>query len=333
MAWARRRIARERAIVVLMFHRVLNDDDWERTNSLPGMIIRDRTFASLIDHAVRSADIVPAEDGRPGTGQGLRPRLIFTFDDGWIDNATVALPIATERQVSFTIFVCPGLMDSHEPFWTERAVAFSGGEPADANEFIEKLKRMPPSERREKMTSLANRPRRDPAEVDRTMSWDDVRRLQDAGVTFGSHSYEHEILTHLHGAELSRDLARARVEIQEKLQNACLLMAYPNGGTSPEVAAAVAGAGHAIAYTTDPRIWMRGEGAHNVPRINMCEAKLVGPSGTFSGAAFDYAVYWRPFMLWVTQADSWTAVRRFVGATCAVLAAHSAVTNQFAPWS
>jgi peptidoglycan/xylan/chitin deacetylase (PgdA/CDA1 family) len=328
LAWARRRIARERAIVVLMFHRVLDDNDWDRTNSLPGMIMRARTFDSLIDHVVRFADVVSAEDARPGSGDARKPRLIFTFDDGWADNATVAHPIAEKYQVPFTIFVCPGLMDAHEPFWTERAVAFSGTQPADASDFVESLKRLPPSQRHQRLQSLADRPRRAPAQGDRTMGWNDVLRLQRAGVSFGSHSYAHEILTFLEGEELSRDLERARSEIEKTLQLPCSLMAYPNGGTSTRVAAAVAAAGHEIAFTTQPRLWMKGEAPHHVPRINMCEAKLVGLSGAFSGAAFDYAVYWRPFMAWVSEAGGWAGVRRFVGATCIALSAYSAIVDQ-----
>jgi peptidoglycan/xylan/chitin deacetylase (PgdA/CDA1 family) len=154
---------------------------------------------------------------------------------------------------------------------------------------------------------------------------DDVRRLREAGVSFGSHSYAHEILTFLDGAELSGDLVRAKTEIESELQRSCALMAYPNGGTSQQVASAVAQAGHTIAFTTQPRLWMAGEGAHNVPRINMCEAKIVGPSGAFSSAAFDYAVYWRPFLSWVAEVGWRERLRRFVGVTCVAISLHSAI--------
>jgi peptidoglycan/xylan/chitin deacetylase (PgdA/CDA1 family) len=314
-AWARRRLGSEGAIIVLMFHRVLDDGDFTRTNSLPGMVMRGRTFASLTRRVKQHADIIDAHHAQPGQA-GKRPRVVFTFDDGWLDNATVAWPIAHAESAPFTIFVCPELMDTHEPFWTERAVAASGGEPAAAEPLIEELKRLPPADREARLRALSTG-RRPAAPIDRTMGWNDVARLRRGGVSFGSHSSVHEILTFLDRDALLADLTSARREAEARMQCPCPLLAYPNGGTSAAVESAAAAAGHTLAFTTVPRAWTVGSNPYQVPRINMWEGKITSPFGRFSGAALDYTIYWRPFVLWLSERHGFGKLQRFFGARTA----------------
>ena len=139
--------------------------------------MRGRTFAALTRHLKEHAEIVDAHQARPGSA-ATRLRVVFTFDDGWLDNATVAWPIATKERVPFTIFICPGLMDTHEPFWTERAVAASGG-PDSAEGAVEQLKLLAPHAREQRLRDLAGK-RRPAAAIDRTMTWNDVTRLRVA---------------------------------------------------------------------------------------------------------------------------------------------------------
>jgi peptidoglycan/xylan/chitin deacetylase (PgdA/CDA1 family) len=309
--WARRRLAAQGAIVVLMFHRVLGDDDFDRTNSLPGMVMRATTFDALLAHAQKRAELL-SPYAKPGP-RHAKPGLVLTFDDGWLDNATVAFPIARARNAPFVIFICPALMNAHEPFWTERAVAHSGGSRQQANGLIESLKHATPSVRDARLSDLSSQPRRPAAAIDRTMSWTDVRQLHTHGVTFGSHSNAHEILTHLAGDELSQDLSAARRVMEQELEENCALFAYPNGGTNNGVAAAVAATGHELAFTTERRAWFPGEDPYHVPRVNMWEGKVASPAGEFSGAAFDYAAFWRPFLVWVAAARGVGRVARFLG--------------------
>src|ERR1035437_705872 len=122
--WAERYLGSQAAIIVLTFHRVLTDGALERSRSLPGTIIRQRTFERLAQSLARSCDLVDLAAGLPDWGEAARkPRVALTFDDGWTDTATVALPIAQKYGVPIAIFVCPELVGRQLPFWPERAVA------------------------------------------------------------------------------------------------------------------------------------------------------------------------------------------------------------------
>ncbi len=46
-----------------------------------------------------------------------RPAAIVTFDDGYADNATIALPILEEENVPATFFVSVGAVESGREFW------------------------------------------------------------------------------------------------------------------------------------------------------------------------------------------------------------------------
>jgi peptidoglycan/xylan/chitin deacetylase (PgdA/CDA1 family) len=49
-----------------------------------------------------------------------RPRVVVTFDDGYRDNLTDALPIAESKGVPITVFVTSGILESHNGLWWDR---------------------------------------------------------------------------------------------------------------------------------------------------------------------------------------------------------------------
>lgn len=42
-----------------------------------------------------------------------RPRVVVTFDDGYVDNLTEALPIAEGKGILITVFVTSGVLGGH----------------------------------------------------------------------------------------------------------------------------------------------------------------------------------------------------------------------------
>src|SRR5438309_4248909 len=82
---ARRELSRRGAIVILTFHRVLDDDSDQRSGSLPGIVIRKGTFRKLVKYLMQHCDTVHLDGAVPG-GKSPRPRVAITFDDGWRDN-------------------------------------------------------------------------------------------------------------------------------------------------------------------------------------------------------------------------------------------------------
>jgi peptidoglycan/xylan/chitin deacetylase (PgdA/CDA1 family) len=81
-----------------------------------------------------------------------------------------------------------------------------------------------------------------------TLSLDQALEMQDAGVTFGSHSYSHRDLTMLPHEECLRDLKGSRELLEDLLGRRVDLLAYPRGlhDASVRQAAKLAGFRHAF---------------------------------------------------------------------------------------
>src|SRR5438270_144852 len=179
-SWVRRRGA-----VVLTFHRVLRDADLELTASLPGMVVREKTFAGFLDHAARNCeflDLSREADLAPNS----RLKLAVTFDDGWSDNAVIASPLARKHGVPLLIFIVPEKTGVALPFWPERAAAAlesglsAGGRHQDRNRVeraIEDLKGLSAEERDRQLGHLAAAPCPS-APVDTTMTWEQIAQLR-----------------------------------------------------------------------------------------------------------------------------------------------------------
>lgn len=82
------------------------------------------------------------------------------------------------------------------------------------------------------------------------LSWDDLKRLRDAGMTIGSHSATHARLDGLQGEALREEIEGSRRDLQSGLGIQILHFAYPQGRYSPEAEKLVADAGYAAGWAT-----------------------------------------------------------------------------------
>src|SRR5262249_42008276 len=122
---------------------------------------------------------------KPGAARSHRLRLAFTFDDGWIDTYTVALPIAQEHGIPLIVFLCPGLIEGDTPFWPEQVVALTRAfEPptVNAEAVIENLKKAEPEQRERYLANLREQVQKragtvESTGVDCTLSWAAVAEM------------------------------------------------------------------------------------------------------------------------------------------------------------
>jgi peptidoglycan/xylan/chitin deacetylase (PgdA/CDA1 family) len=82
--------------------------------------------------------------------------------------------------------------------------------------------------------------------------WEDLIRLDAAGVTIGSHAHRHVALTDLDEPDLREQLMASSAELGSRLRVRPALLAYPHGRRDPRVTSAAAAAGFRLAFTTDP---------------------------------------------------------------------------------
>lgn len=296
---ARRRLCESGATIILTFHRVLDDSSYHETNSLPGILIRLSTFCEMVGHLSRHCELVGLA-GAISNSKSEKVRIVCTFDDGWVDNYTTAFPVVRDFNLPVTIFICPGLLGQNMPFWPERAVALLGQNSrynsSQIEEEVEKLKNLTPEQRDcaiEGFERANNSSNVKLSSVDRTFSWAEVLEMDRAGVCFGSHTNTHQILTTIPEDQCRDELFRSKQILEQVLAKPCPTFAYPNGNWSPATRQAVAEAGFTVAVTTERRACTSVSDPLTLSRVNVCESNVVGLTGRFSPAMFEYTTLWK----------------------------------------
>ncbi len=118
------------------------------------------------------------------------------------------------------------------------------------------------------------------------LSWETLARLQDAGVTIGSHTRSHTLMTNESAARVREEAAGSRKELEARLGAAVRHFAYPSGRFDAAAVRAVAAAGYEFAYTTcthrSPEYPLL-----TIPRTLLWEKSSLNTFGSFSGAVLD----------------------------------------------
>lgn len=299
---AKYRLRHSGAVIPLMFHRVLRDADYGKTHSLPGMVLREQTFRALTRYVARHYEPVNLHTFEPGTRRSRLP-VVFTFDDGWIDTCTIAFPIVREQQIPLLVFICPGLLDRDTPFWPEQAVSLirkvwpSNG-TLEIESMVETLKQTTADRREQYLDALRERAKDKNAgtastNVDRTLSWAAIVEMAAHGVTFGSHTLSHAIVTMISLDTARHEICQSKAAIEAALGKPCDAFAYPNGNWSPDTREMLERAGYKLAFTTSCGVWNENCHRLSIPRLNVCEDNVVGLSGRFSAVMFECTTSWK----------------------------------------
>jgi len=182
-------------------------------------------------------------------------KVALTFDDGLRNNVTVAYPILKRLGMPATFYVCGQLAETRQWLWNHemrqrlrrlegpalsrlgRALGQGG---ADREGLIKWMKGLPLAERgRAEAKVRWATPRFVPTAEERVefdvAGWDDLHSLDPRLVTIGSHSLTHPILPSLTAQELEREVGESRRRLEERLQRAVELFAYPNGDQNAAV--------------------------------------------------------------------------------------------------
>lgn len=104
----------------------------------------------------------------------------------------------------------------------------------------------------------------------RFMTWEQLRELQAAGMTIGSHSWTHGLLAEAH-KWLRDELAASRNELTHHLGRAPDFFAYPAGAWDAEVVAAVRAAGYRAARSASDGAWNSAADLYHLRSIPVTE--------------------------------------------------------------
>jgi peptidoglycan/xylan/chitin deacetylase (PgdA/CDA1 family) len=217
-------------------------------------------------------------DKQGSAGRDRRPLLTLTFDDGYDDNYTHALPLACELQIPITIFLIPEYIECANAFWwATRLIRLAQVEQVTLEGQIYHLGRQEerkalaqvldasfsrctsPIEQEKFMASLYKVLAIPPSLVIKEqpsplLTWTKVQEMQKSGyVSFGAHTLHHPDLAQLSDpVEVQHEVGTCRATLERQLGHAINSFAYPYGRPGEHGLHAVEQTGYDWAVTTMP---------------------------------------------------------------------------------
>lgn len=295
---------------IFVLHRVCRDDD----QPLAPMFLSLGTLEEMLREVrARGWDIIGLDElpGRLLAGEGANPFAAFTFDDGYLDNLTLALPLFRKYAAPFAVYVCTGFLNrTVDPWWAALDRLVSERDEIVAAYPGETERAWPTKSRAEKESvfdriwsclfpgdenarrlrgQLYARYAIDPrAEMEReAMNWDQVRALAaDPLATIGAHTVNHPALPNLAEDEARHEMQAGRDELEQGLGKSIRHFAYPLGLFGAREVRLAQDAGFRTAVTTVSGNVFRdhGRALHSLPRRNFFETAAERQTGR--GARF-----------------------------------------------
>ncbi len=196
--------------------------------------------------------IISLRDAIRGLRNGkLPPRAAcITFDDGYADNAEVALPILQKHGVSATFFVATSFLDGGRMFndTVIELIRHAPGNTLDLDglglgrfpvgtmaqrrqaidQLLGKLKYLPLEPRQSTVDAMSALIPVIPA-ANLMMTSDQIRMLHAAGMEIGGHTASHPILSQMENSAARVDIASGKEILEGIIRAPVRLFAYPNG--------------------------------------------------------------------------------------------------------
>lgn len=232
---------------IFVFHRVL---------PTPDPLFPDEVDAAAFDRMLGWISdwfrIVPLAEGIEQLRRGDLPAraAAITFDDGYADNLTQALPILQRHHAPATLFVATGFLDGGR-MWNDTVIeavrrtplthldlgAIDMGRVAVGSvaekrraigELIPRIKHLPPSARERHVAAVAEASQAALPD-DLMMASAQLRQWHRAGMGVGAHTVTHPILATTDAETARQEMLDSKRWLEALIGERIGLFAYPNG--------------------------------------------------------------------------------------------------------
>jgi len=287
---------------VLMYHRVLDLDECQDISVQPGMFVSKKSFDRQLAYLMNKYEIIFVEElaKRIINGDNIDQTCAITFDDGWLDNYTIAFPILKKYKVPATIFLTSGFVGTDKIFWPEELcfyldvieedfTGYKGLLPSVARFFgeirtfrrqnrvmyfdkcIDVLKGFQAQDRSDVLAYLRENnillpmPRQ-------MMKWEEVKEMYASGyVRFGAHTVSHELLDQVSTQIAEDEIRTSKNDIEKQVGCSVSSFAYPNGNYRESTLDILENAGFVCAVTTRKGFTDLATNQYKIPRIPLHE--------------------------------------------------------------
>lgn len=279
--WIRKAVAPLRPqVAVLLYHRIFEPDidPWDLSVSA-------RHFEEHLICLQKHFNVYKLSQLDKQLAERRLPRrgVIITFDDGYADNFTNAVPLLEKYELPATIFVTSGAIGSGREFWWdsleriflrnvsvpdtlsvqigEERYGWSTGNNSERAEVfwtLHPILQSLPSEERERV-------------MDKLLTWAGLDRVgrsdyhpmttaelraaaQSPYIDIGGHTVTHASLADLSISEQFREMVGGRKELESLLDTKIEALAYPYGRYNEDSLELAAGAEFKLAFTVESKL-------------------------------------------------------------------------------
>ncbi len=281
---------------ILIYHRVLR-----RTDPLFPFEVDAGRFDAQMKTVRDLFHILPLSEAVFRLKNGTLPArsACITFDDGYADNAEVALPILQRRRIPATFFVADGFLDGGimfndriieiirqntdplldlTPLGLDRLPLDSFEQKRSAISVLLSRLKYTSLEKREELLMEIERIARITPNANLMMRSEQIRELHNAGMEIGGHTVNHPILASIDIASSEAEIIRNRDRLQDITGSPVRLFAYPNGKPhtdyNAEHVALIKRLGFDAAVSTARGVSTRNSDCFQLPRFTPWDLSL-----------------------------------------------------------
>jgi peptidoglycan/xylan/chitin deacetylase (PgdA/CDA1 family) len=239
---------RQHVLTILIFHRVLSSPDPLRPGD-PDT----RRFKRMMDFMARNFEPLSLQTAAELILRGKLPKraCCITFDDGYADNLTNALPILEQFNLPATVFVATGYLNGGRMFndYVIDAIANSNEKSLNLQSIelgvlalgtlelrqqaiasiLDTIKFLPPTIRDERVRAIVKASKCGDLSNDIMLTSDQLCELSKRGVEIGGHTVAHTILTTLEDDRALDEMIVGRRQLESIIGRSVTSFAYPNG--------------------------------------------------------------------------------------------------------
>lgn len=244
---------------IICYHRVITEGQAQEEGVHSSMWISPEVFENQVSWMKSIGEIVSYDRILDFNAYNDRPLFAITFDDGWKDNLTHALPILKDNNANALIFLATSGIDNGGLFWPEDValkslmaarrrpienlnqairVAAQRNTPNARNadeamqligQVVEEFKQLDQTNRDERLNKYYEMIDAKPEPLQGFMlNWSDVRLMSTSGISFGSHTHTHRICENSTHDEIEDELITSKHKIESATGKPIDSFAYPN---------------------------------------------------------------------------------------------------------
>ncbi|MBM7115882.1 polysaccharide deacetylase family protein [Archangium primigenium] len=316
LASYRRHQSGGRRVLIVSYHRVVEDFFGELQRSIPGLLISQETFRRHLEGlsaaGYKFATIGEALDVMSGAKTAHDDLCVVTFDDGYRDVYRYAYPVLKEMGVPAITYLPSNLIGTDFRFNHDRLFHLVHQVQAQGFQPMFDVLEEPAASL---MTEVMSGRKRLSAALDDfighhssatlvdtihalearlgpdvpklpeqgdLMNWDEVREMARDGFEFGAHTLGHVVLTHEPLDVVEREVRESKAIIERELGTPVRDFAYCNGWYSDDVIDVLMRNGFRSAVTTEDMSNRIGGNPFTLKRKVLWENFSVGVTGSYS---------------------------------------------------